>query len=51
MDAKALHIVHLGIKIFDLMTFLERYLNVFNVSVGDYLPVISDRNFLKTYIN
>lgn len=46
---KPIHIVHPGIKIFDLMIFLGRHSTDFNVSVGDYLLAISDRNFLETY--
>lgn len=46
---KSIHIVHPGFKIFDLMIFSGRHLTAFNVSAGDYLHAISDRNFLKTY--
>lgn len=46
---KPIHIVQPGITIFDLMIFLGRHLTDFNVFVGDYLPAISDRNFLETY--
>jgi len=44
-----IHRVHPGIDIFDLMIFLGRHLTDFNVSVGYYLPAISNRNFLETY--
>lgn len=46
---KPIHIVHLGVEIFDLMIFLGRHPTDFNLFLGDYLSVISDRNFLEAY--